>query len=206
MKIALIDLDRLLGDFSEGAKEMGVERIYKKYCDNPKLFLKEIKNYDPEELKKKSEKLIDMFKVYPETIPFMKEMKKHGFYNAILTDNFLCGSEKTRKKIMKNFYEDGNCYVDKIYCTMEMIEENGKMSIKPNGSKELFAKKQFDIYETGVLIVEGKNDVKVASEIRKMAKEKKFPIEVIKVGNNCKELDKFVDFSAKNLQEILQYI
>ena len=205
-KIALMDLDRLLGDFSEGAKELGVEEIYKRCWDDPELLLKEIKNYDPKEIEEKSKKLVESFKVYPETIPFLKEMKNRNFHNAVLTDNFLCGSEENKKKIMKNFSDGKVCYVDEIYCTMEMVEEGGKTLIKPNGSKEEFAKKRFEIYNSGILIVEGRNDVKVALEIRKFAREKRFPVKIIKVGDNCKELNEFVDYSVENLYDALNFI
>ncbi len=203
MKLALMDLDRLLGDFSDKAEELGIGYLYKRYWDNPSLFLQEIEKYDPNEIKERSEKLISGFKIYPETMPFLREMKNRDFYNVILTDNIVCGSKENKEILKKNFNEGNNCYIDEIHCTMR-IGENGR--IETDMSKESYALQQFNIYESGVLLLEGKNDIKVASRIREKIKERGVPIKIIKIGNNCKELDKFVDYSAKTLLDVFNFI
>ena len=194
-----MDLDRLLGDFSEKAKELEIDSLYKRYWDNPSLFLREIERFNPHEIKEKGRKLVSGFRIYPETIPFLKEMKKRGYYNAILTDNIICGSEENKKSLREKFTDEKNYYIDKIYCTMKM-DENG--NVKPIGSKESYALQQFKKYKEGVLLLEGKNDIQVASKINMS----NLPVDVIKVNDNCKELDEFVDYSVKNLAEALNHI
>lgn len=201
--LVLMDFDRLLGDFREKAYEMGLGQTYEECKDNPSAFKRKVYEYKFEELKEIMNELVEGWNPYPSSFETIREMKKRGRINIVITDNPM---SPFKEKLMDKFSENGRCYLDDMKFTFRFVPDNGGIKIEEIQSKENLAKEMLELYDGGVLIVEGKNDVKAVVGVREWAEKNNINIKTIKAGNNCVKLNDKVHYSVENLPDVLDYI
>ena len=205
IKLLLTDLDGTLGDCKRAAYEISPEvgKVYTECKNNPSLLQEKLSKYNSN-LETIMEKLAENFEIYPGVTKTLRTLKSIGYVNLICTDNPVFGLERNRIKFENNLNSSYKC-IDEIHPTIIPKIENGELKIIENGSKDSHVRKNFSLYEEGLLVVDDKNDIKAVEEAKKLREDHGFEITIIKVGNNCKKLDEYVDYSVKNFNEILKF-
>ena len=205
-KVLITDLDGPVGNCQEAANELGIGEIYSSCRSNPRL-LQEKLNGLSNEFYSLSRKLLDGFEINNGVFDTLRDMKKVGYDNFACTDNPIFsvknGEDRYADLFRERFREGRLCYLDGVHTTLVPGMENGKLKLKPNGSKKNFIENKFHTYESGVLVVEDENDLELAKTAGEM--KKRYDITVLRYGSGCKELEKYSDETIDNFSQVLEY-
>jgi len=205
-RVFITDLDGPIGDCQNTADELGIGQIYSACRSNPSLLQKRLDGLS-NEFYLLSKKLLEGFEINDGVYETLRDMKKIGYDNFACTDNPIFAVRENEIKyteLFKERFREGELfYLDGIHTTLIPQIENGKLKLKPNGSKRNFIINKFDEYESGILVVEDENDLELAKAANEM--KEKYDIKILKFGNNCKELEKYSDDTIFTFEKILEY-
>ncbi|MCD6477444.1 MAG: hypothetical protein J7K87_00355 [Candidatus Aenigmarchaeota archaeon] len=201
MKALITDIDGPLGNCEKAAYNISQEvgDLYSRAKNNPSLLQDVTYDMDFENV---MQKLVWEFDIHPGVVDTLKKTRRIGYVNFAITDNPIFGPEVNRI-IFEQRLDNG---IKEIHPTIIPRVVGGKIVFENNGPKNEYIDDKFRIYESGVLIVDDKNDLEAAEHAKKLRNEEGYEIKIIKVGNNCRELDKHVDYIMSNFNEILNIV
>ncbi len=195
--LLVTDVDGPLGNCEKIARKLGLGKIYEECKNNLAKLEVEIRHLDTD-LNEIAYTLVNGFEINAGVVDTLENLKERGYKNCACTDNPIFGNGFLRDLFKEKFCRDGECLLDEIYATSSIDTENKRIARLPGGKIE-YVKNKFED-EKGILVVDDRNDMEVA----KYVKEHYPKVKVVKVGENCKELEKFSDYSFKSFYEILK--
>jgi|GEM_PF-1790832 len=204
-KVLITDVDGPLGNCNRIADIYGVREIYDVCKKDPSVLQEKLKGFGPE-INEMKYNFVKSFELNSGVKQTLMKLKKRDYDNFGSTDNLIFDRPQNVEVFMKKFYSNGKCCLDGIHCSKLSYIKDGKVKIENNGSKEYFAEKLFRAYGKGIYIVDDKNDIEPTKHVRNLRNELNLELNIIKVGHNCKELEKFSDYSVDGFPEILNYV